>query len=121
MLGSLINTAASAFGTSKDDLIATALKPAIAHYLDGIGTATDVQFDSTTKSATLTLAMQGEDRPVIVQIERYAIEPHPKGCALVVHDFSSPSHPWIAHVAKKFSPEIRVPVGVPEGIAKNIL
>ncbi len=121
MFDTLFNAGASLLGTKKDDLIARALKPAINAYLDGTGTAESLVIDSTSKTADVTLAMVGEERPVIVRIERYSIERDPAGCALIVHDFSSPSHQWIATVAKKISPEIRIPIALPFAAVSTIV
>ena len=121
MLGPLINAGASLFGTSKDELIAHALKPAIAQYLDGTGSVREAKVDTTAKSARITLDMQGEERPVIIQVDRYSIEPSGPKAQLVVHDWSSPSHAWLATVAKKFSPEIKLDLPLPYAIAQNFL
>jgi hypothetical protein len=121
MLGSIINAGASLFGSSKDDLIARALKPAIVHYLDGAGSASEVQVDTSSKTARITLDMNGEDRPVIIEVDRYSIEPSGSNALLVVREFSSPSHAWLATVAKKFTPEIKLDLPVPYAVAASIL
>jgi hypothetical protein len=121
MLGQLLNTAASAFGSSKDDLIARALKPAIDHYLDGVGSVREVLVNTSARSARITLAMDGEDRPVIIHVDRYSIEPSGQIAQLVVHDWSSPSHAWLATVAKKFNPEIKLNLPVPVQVANSLL
>ena len=121
MFGKFIDLGATLFGTSKDELIASALKPAIEHYLEETGSTREIQVDTVAKTAKITLDIRGEDRPVIIQVARYSIEPDPKGCALVVHDFSCPSHQWIATVAKKFSPAIKIPLPVPLRLVAEIL
>ena len=121
MLGNLIKAGASLFGTSKDELIARAMKPAIAEYLDGTGSVREVKVDTTAKSARITLDMQGEDRPVIIQVDRYSVEPSGNNSQLVVYDWTSPSHAWLATVAKKFNPEIKFDLPVPYAVAEAVL
>jgi hypothetical protein len=121
MLGSLINAGASLFGTTKDELIASALKPAINQYLDGAGSVREAEVNTMAKSARITLDMDGEDRPVIIHVDRYSIEPTGNNAQLVVHEWSSPSHAWLATVAKKFNSEIKINLPVPHAVAGSIL
>jgi hypothetical protein len=39
---------------------------------------------------------------------------------LIIHEYSSPSHTWLAGIAKKFQPSFEVDLPVPYLIAKNI-
>lgn len=121
MFGDLINSAASLLGTSKDQLIATALKPAIEQYLEGTGSTREIHVDTAAKTARITLDMRGENRPVVIHVDRYSIEKHEKGSQLDIHEWSSPSHEWLATVAKRFSPQIKIPIPVPFVVARNLL
>jgi len=113
MLGDLLDTFTTAIPGPKDSLIATALKPAISSYLDGTGTAQEVEIDTTAKTARITLNMRGEERSVEILVHRYSIEKGAVSVELVVHDWSSPTHEWIATIAKKFNPEIRIEIPGP--------
>ena len=105
---------------SKDKMVALALRPLIDDQLAGHGTVREIEFNSSNKSLTVTLDMSGEPRPVVVEIDSYSIQPSSKGSKLIIHEYSSPSHTWLAGIAKKFQPSFEVDLPVPYLIAKNI-
>ena len=113
MLGNILGTVLPTLSESKDTIIANVLKPAISNYLDGTGTAEEVEIDTGAKKARIKLNMRGEPRSVEVLVHRYSIEKGAASVDLVVHDWSSPTHDWIATIAKRFNPEIRIEIPEP--------
>jgi hypothetical protein len=105
---------------SKDKLVAQALRSLIEAQLDGLGAVSGIDFNSSAKSLSVTLDMTEEPRPVVVNIDSYSIQPGSSGTKLIIHEYSSPSHDWLARLAKKFQPSFEFDLPVPYMIAKNI-
>lgn len=104
----------------KDQLLAQALRPFLNSQLDGLGTVSDMKFNSLDKNFTVTLAMVGEPRPVDVRIDSYSIQPSSAGSKVAIHEYSSPSHDWLVRLSKKFQPSFEFDLPVPYVIAKSL-
>lgn len=111
----------SALGGSTDGIVASFLKPELEKHLVGIGTVQKIELDTPNKRAAVTLAMHGDPNPVKIQIDRYSLAPCPAGSLLTVHDYSCPTHEWIAKLAKKFRPTFEVPLPVPYAMASALV
>jgi hypothetical protein len=107
--------------TPKLSLVAAFLKPELEKHLDGIGTVENIALDTPNKRATITLAMDGDPKMLTVQIERYSLSPSPAGSLLTIHDYSCPSHEWLAKMAKKFLPTVELPLPVPYAVASALV
>jgi hypothetical protein len=106
---------------SKDKLVAQTIRALIDEQLDGHGTVSEIDFNSSNKCLTVTLDMSGEPRPVVVEIDSYSVEPNAAGSKLIIHEYSSPSHAWLAGIAKKFQASFEMEMPVPYLIAKSII
>jgi hypothetical protein len=111
----------SALGGSTDSMAASFLKPELEKHLSGIGSVQNIELDTPNKRASVTLAMQGDPNPVKIQIERYSLAPYPAGSLLTIHDYSCPTHEWLAKLAKKFSPTFEIPLPVPYAMASALV
>lgn len=111
----------SALGGSADGIVASFLKPELEKHLAGIGTVQKIELDSPNKRASVTLVMHGDPNPVKIQIDRYSLAPCPAGSLLTVHDYSCPTHEWLAKLAKKFRPSFEVPLSVPYAMASALV
>lgn len=111
----------SALGGSTDGIVASFLKPELEKHLAGIGTVQAIDLDTPNKRAAVTIAMHGDPNPVKIQIDRYSLAPSPAGSLLTVHDYSCPTHEWIAKLAKKFRPTFEVQLPVPYAMASALV
>ena len=109
----MISNLLSALGGSPDGIVASFLKPELEKHLAGIGTVQNIELDTLNKRAAVTLAMQGDPHPVKIQIENYSLAPSAAGCLLTIHDYSCPTHEWLAKLGKKFRPTFEIPLPVP--------
>ena len=111
----------SALGGSTDGIVISFIKPELEKYLSGIGSVQNIELDTPNKRASVTLAMQGDPNPVKIQIERYSLAPSPAGSLLTIHDYSCPTHEWLAKLAKKFSPTFEIALPVPYAMASAMV
>jgi len=65
--------------------------------------------------------MSGEPRPVVVEIDSCSVEPNVAGSKVIFHEYSSPSHSWLAGIAKKFQPSFEMGIPITYLIAKSII
>ena len=113
----MISNLLSALVGSTGGVVASFLKPELEKHLAGIGTVQNIELDTPNKRAAVTLAMQGDPNPVKIQIERYSLAPSAAGCLLTIHDYSCPTHEWLAKLGKKFRPTFEIPLPVPYAMA----
>ena len=111
----------SALGGSTDGIVISFIKPELEKYLSGIGSVQNIELDTPNKRASVSLAMQGDPNPVKIQIERYSLAPSPAGSLLTIHDYSCPTHEWLAKLAKKFSPTFEIALPVPYAMASAMV
>jgi len=111
----------SALAGSTDGIVASFLKPELEKHLAGIGKVQNIKLDTPNKRASVTLAMDGDPNPVKIEIERYSLSPSTTGCLLTIHDYSSPTHEWLAKLGKKFLPTFEIPLPVPYAMATAIV
>jgi hypothetical protein len=104
----------------KDKILAQALRSFLNSQLDGLGAVSEMDFNSLGKNFTVTLAMLGEPRPVVVKIDSYSIQPGSAGSKFVIHEYSSSSHEWITGLARKFQPTFEFEIPVPYLLAKSL-
>ena len=117
----MISNLLSALGGSTDSIVASFLKPELEKHLAGIGTVQKIELDTPNKRASVTLAMQGDPNPVKIQIDRYSLAPSAAGSLLTIHDYSCPTHEWLAKLAKKFKPTFEIPLPVPYAMASALV
>lgn len=111
----------SALGGSKDGMVVSFLKPELENYLSGIGTIENIELDTPNKRAAVTIAMHGDPNPVKIQIDRYSLAASPAGSLLTIHDYSCPTHQWIAKLGKKIRPTFEIPLPIPYAIASALV
>jgi len=111
----------SALGGSTDSIVSSFLKPELEKHLAGIGSVQNIELDTPNKRASVILAMQGDPNPVKIQIERYSLAPSPAGSLLTIHDYSCPTHEWLAKLAKKFNPTFEISLPVPYAMASALV
>ncbi len=111
----------SALGGAKDGMVVSFLKPELEKHLVGIGTIQNIELDTPNKRAAVTIAMHGDPNPVKIQIDRYSLAPSPAGSLLTIHDYSCPTHEWLAKLGKKFSPTFEIPLPVPYAMASALV
>lgn len=111
----------SALGGSTGGIVASFVKPELEKHLAGIGSVQSIELDTRKKSAVVTLAMDGDPNPVVVRIDRYSLSESPAGSLLTVHEYSCPTHEWLAKLGKKFSPTFEIPLSVPYALAGAIV
>lgn len=111
----------SALGGSKDGMVVSFLKPELENYLSGIGTIENIELDTPNKRAAVTIAMHGDPNPVKIQIDRYSLAASPAGSLLTIHDYSCPTHEWIAKLGKKIRPTFEIPLPIPYAIASALV
>jgi hypothetical protein len=118
---SMIANLLSALGGSTDGIVSSFLKPELEKHLAGIGTVQKIDLDALNKRVSVTLSMQGDPNPVTIQIDRYSLAPSPTGSLLAIHDYSCPTHEWLAKLAKKFKPGFEIPLPVPYAVASALV
>jgi len=111
----------SALGGSTDGIVISFIKPELEKHLSGIGSVQKIELDTPNKRASVTLSMQGDPNPVKIQIERYSLDPSPAGSLLTIHDYSCPTHEWLAKLAKKFNPTLEISLPVPYAMASALV
>lgn len=111
----------SALDGSKDGMVVSFLKPELENYLSGIGTIENIELDTPNKRAAVTIAMHGDPNPVKIQIDRYSLAASPAGSLLTIHDYSCPTHEWIAKLGKKIRPTFEIPLPIPYAIASALV
>jgi hypothetical protein len=111
----------SALGGSTDGIVISFLKSELEKHLGGIGSVQNIELDTQNKRASVTLAMQGDPNPVKIQINRYSLAPSPVGSLLTIHDYSCPTHEWLAKLAKKVRPTFEIPLPVPYAMATALV
>ena len=111
----------SALGGSKDGMVVSFLKPELEKHLSGIGTIQNIELDTPNKRAAVTIAMHGDPNPVKIQIDRYSLAPSPAGSLLTIHDYSCPTHEWLAKLGKKIRPTFEIPLPVPYAMASALV
>jgi hypothetical protein len=117
----MISNLLSALGGSTDSIVASFLKPELEKHLAGIGTVQKIELDTPNKRASVTLSMQGDPNPVKIQIDRYSLAPSAAGSLLTIHDYSCPTHEWLAKLAKKVRPTFEIPLPVPYAMATALV
>ncbi|MCX6961717.1 MAG: hypothetical protein NTZ08_04625 [Verrucomicrobia bacterium] len=72
---------------------------------------------NTSQASALCKISNSNPNPVKIQIERYSLAPSATGCLLTIHDYSCPTHEWLAKLGKKIRPTFEIPLPVPYAMA----
>lgn len=93
----------------KDSLTSSAAKSMLASRLERYGALNELRIRSREKTIYAEIALEGEELPVIVQIERYRIVGKSGDSALVVESVVA-SRPWLQNLLQDLLVEKPLPV-----------
>ena len=93
----------------KDSLTSSAAKSMLASRLDRYGKLTDLEISSREKTIRAEILLDGEDEPVVIQVERYRIVGKSGGYALVVESVTA-SRTWLRNLLQDLLLEKPLPV-----------
>lgn len=97
------------FSGLKDSLSSTAVKSLLASRLDRYGKLTDLRIRSREKIITAELMLEGEEIPVVIEVERYRMTGKNGDYALVVESVTA-SRPWLRNILEDLLIEKPLPV-----------
>lgn len=97
------------FNGIKDSLTSSAAKSLLASRFDRYGKLTELRIRSREKTIALELELEGEEMPVVIQIERYRIIGKAGEHALVVEAIST-SRPWLQNLLEDLLVDKPLPV-----------
>lgn len=93
----------------KDSLTSSAAKSMLASRLDRYGKLTDLQIRSREKTIRMELLLEGEEEPVVIQVEHYRIIGKSGDYALVVESVTA-SRAWLRNLLEDLVVEKPLPV-----------
>jgi hypothetical protein len=97
------------FSGIKDSLTSSAAKSMLASRLERYGVLNDLRIRSREKSISAEIALEGEELPVTIHIERYRIVGQGGDSALVVESVAA-SRPWLQNLLQDLLVEKPLPV-----------
>jgi len=93
----------------KDSLTSSAAKSMLASRLDRYGKLTDLRIRSREKTIRAELLLEGEDEPVVIEVERYRIVGKSGEHAVVVESVTA-SRVWLRNLLEDLLVEKPLPV-----------
>jgi hypothetical protein len=97
------------FNGIKDSLASSAAKSLLASRIDRYGKLTELRIRSREKSIAAELLLEGDDVPVMIEIERYRVIGKSGEHAMVVEAISS-SRPWLQNLLRDLLVDKPLPV-----------
>ncbi len=97
------------FNGIKDSLTSSAAKSLLASRVDRYGKLTELRIRSREKMISAELVLEGEEMPVVIQVERYRITGTTGEHAVVVERISA-SRPWLQNLLEDLLVDKPLPV-----------